>query len=532
MRHAPKRLRLTMESAGGPPRSSELIHSGAGASLASQPRRRHGKQTDCLWTTANATRRGAILVWFALSLTLLLGLTGLVVDGGYLMATHRHLQNSVDAAAMAAADELLRYGSHSNAGDAALESVQSFNQLPTASVTVNVPPAAGPHAGQSDYVEVVAELEVSTLFIHLLPGTSDKQLVRARAVGGVELVPSSYAILALDPDARPGLSVTGNAQLAVRQGIAVNSEGGGVDHEGVPVGPAAEGYGAYVARFASVQASEVRVAGGVNRPEGFESYVPGESDPLRAGQQAIADPLVRLPIPSIVNGVVDVRRGAPLATSSDLLLNNEHDDSNSPNYIYVDQATGEQVMVLQPGIYSSISVTGGRVELMPGIFVLAFAPGPSYSLEITGGDVSAGGVMFYNTGEDYDPVTGHPDDSATMSQTTTLGRIRLDATLPFLALDTDAFTYAGVPSAISAFNGLLVYQRRDNNADIQLHGFGVDDSFRGSVYAPSASLWLPARGSFHSQFIVGSVRIPGHGNVAVQFDDDIAARAPLVFLVE
>jgi hypothetical protein len=448
------------------------------------------------------------------------------------MATHRHLQAGVDAGALAAADEILRGGMHGEASGAAVELIHAHPALAGAEVTVDFPPAAGPHAGLAGYVEVTADLQVPTLFIHLLPGTSVRQRVRARAVAGVELVAPYYGVVTLDADAHPGLSVTGNARLAVPEGIAVNSEGGGVDQDGQLIEPAGPGTAAYVSRFASVRSSEVRVVGGVNRPEGFESFHPDDPPPLRAGQAPLADPLGRLPTPTVLNGVIDARRGAPRATDDQLLLNNDQDRSDTPNSIQTDPVTGQQVMVLQPGIYSSISVTGGRVRLMPGIYVLAYAPGPEYSLELTGGDVAADGVMFYNTGEDYDPMTGQPDASRTISHRTTLGKIRMDATLPLLALDTATFSYPNVPSQIRAFDGLLIYQRRDNDAAIQLHGFGVDDSFRGSVYAPAASAWLPARGSFLTQFIVGSLRIPGHGNVSVESDESNRVRAPLVFLVE
>jgi hypothetical protein len=242
--------------------------------------------------------------------------------------------------------------------------------------------------------------------------------------------------------------------------------------------------------------------------------------------------MLRLPTPTVANGVVDIQRGAPRASSRQLVLNNEHDHSESPNYLDVDQTTGQEEMVLQPGIYSSIQVTGGRVRFVPGIYVLASRPGSEYSLEITGGDVLAQGVMFYNTGHDYDPITGQPDANVGPGQTTTLGRVRLDATIDFSPLDTRLHPYPDVPAAISAFNGMLVFQRRDNNAAIQAHGFGVDAGLAGTIYAPSASVWLPSRGTYDSQFIVGSMRIPGHGSVVIDFDDGQVAKAAQVFLVE
>ena len=53
-------------------------------------------------------RRGSLLVWCTFLLVVLLGMAGLVIDGGLLMASHRHAQNAADAAAMEAAFRLLR----------------------------------------------------------------------------------------------------------------------------------------------------------------------------------------------------------------------------------------------------------------------------------------------------------------------------------------------------------------------------------------------------------------------------------------
>ena len=58
--------------------------------------------------SARARRPGKILVLFALLLPALLALLGLVTDGCLLMAAHRHAQNAADAAAMAAAHDLVR----------------------------------------------------------------------------------------------------------------------------------------------------------------------------------------------------------------------------------------------------------------------------------------------------------------------------------------------------------------------------------------------------------------------------------------
>ena len=53
------------------------------------------------------SRKGAILVWFALIFVVMLGMMGLVIDAGLLMAAQRQAQNAADAAALAAAHDLM-----------------------------------------------------------------------------------------------------------------------------------------------------------------------------------------------------------------------------------------------------------------------------------------------------------------------------------------------------------------------------------------------------------------------------------------
>ena len=53
-------------------------------------------------------RRATIIVQAVLVTAALLGMTGIVVDGGLMMAAQRAAQNAADAAAMAAAYELKR----------------------------------------------------------------------------------------------------------------------------------------------------------------------------------------------------------------------------------------------------------------------------------------------------------------------------------------------------------------------------------------------------------------------------------------
>src|SRR3954453_8014860 len=94
-------------------------------------------------------RAGKYMILLALVLPLLLGMTGLTVDGGTLLAAQRQAQNVADAGALAAAQELFRGNSSGTAIDAATTYVQTHNQLPDARVDVQIPPLHGPYTGNA-----------------------------------------------------------------------------------------------------------------------------------------------------------------------------------------------------------------------------------------------------------------------------------------------------------------------------------------------------------------------------------------------
>ncbi len=475
--------------------------------------------------------RGAILVWFILVLPLLLGMTGLVIDTGLLMANYRHVQNSVDAAALAGADALADGKSTGQAMELANAFITQHHELASADVEVLIPPLSGPYTGDESHVEVIATSETATLFIHLIPGAARARVAKARAVAGSEIVKTIDTVVALDPDARPGIAAVGNASLSVEGRIVVNSEGGGVDAEGNPV--AGTGTAAFVSPFGLVRAGEVHVVGGTNRPDRIENYTPGGPHPLKTGQLPSPDPLGRLPTPTVLNGVNPIRRGAPVATESAMELNNSADDSIAPNEVI--DVNGVETMVLRPGIYSSIQIDGGNVRFEPGIYVLAASPTTANSLQILGGNVEAEGIMFYNTTDEYDPATGYPDLSdgdQRPTQSNTYGQILLLADIGFKGIDTSKYNYSNAPAAISAFDGMLIYQRRHHATPIQFLGHVADGDLVGAVYAKWAPFLMTADGVFHSQFVVGSLRIPGHGNLTIKYNAKEAVGAMGIFLVE
>jgi len=481
-------------------------------------------------------RSAAILVWFALILPLLLGMIGLVIDAGLLMSGHRHLQNSVDAAALAAAHDLMGGLSTSEATVTANDFISSHYELSDAKVEVFSPPANGPYAGRDGYVEVIAEHETKTIFIQLLNGVHKSRRTKARAVAGAELNDIINGIIALDHrTGTPGLAVTGNAHLNSTGRIIVNSENGGVDQNGDSLGDGQPGFGAFVSPFAMVRAEEVYLVGGANRIDRFQNIEDGGSFPLKTGQLPVRDPLSHLATPSVANGVIDVRRGSPVVTDDGIQLNNATDGSESPNYIETNESTGEQTLVLHPGVYSSIDITGGKVKFVPGIYAMAASYDKPYSVKILDGEIEAQGIMFYNTRADYDPASGFPDALDGESRDTDgeeIGQIRINAALGFSAIDTLKHNYGSASSLISQFNGMLIYQRRRNIADLQIQGFTEEKTLSGAVYAKQANLRMPAGGVFHTQIVVGRISVPGHGNLLIKHDSNDLAQSLDVYLVE
>ena len=173
----------------------------------------------------------------------------------------------------------------------------------------------------------------------------------------------------------------------------------------------------------------------------------------------------RFPIRSVTcprprQQVVSIRRSeaVPRQRNGSLKLN----DPSGFNKILTDPVTHVQTMQLYPGIYDSISITGGNVIFYPGIYVLASQKSNQATLSINGGNVTANGVMFYNTGSNYNPATGAPDtnDKTTPPPITDgalLGSVSINGVVPMLPIDTNISSYnyggyqSGAPGAIGGF---------------------------------------------------------------------------------
>lgn len=548
------------------------------------------------------------MVLFAMILVVLIGLVGLVVDGGLLMSTHRQAQNAADAAAVAAAFEKCRGQTDSTARLAANAFVDNngFAAAPDlqSGTSFRIPPSSGPFAGDKKFVEVILTVPVRSWFIHILGGPGSNN-VTARAIAGFEDVASGAGVIALDRGATPGISVGGGGRLRVNGRIVVNSEGGGVDQYNVPVAPASDLASGSVGMDVQVQgntsnpprgiyAAWVDVAGGVQAQslENIYAYSPpgfgpptGEPNPLHARSLPEPDPLIQLPTPTTSTGVdptdyvgngtyrgeVTISGNSATGNISNGYLANRNSMITAANVSAnnlpgpFEDFSGVSVfdgvspaaftvagdVILYPGIYGKISITGGRTFFVPGIYVLAPQSNTTNVFSI-GGSVNSTaivigrGVMFYNTGNSYTPWNGAPDindgetppgasaDSA--DGTDYVGGFAITKDILFSPIEKSKYSYAtyynNARPVSNQFDGMLFYQRRRNATSFSITGNANDGSLTGTIYAKWANLKLAGSGAFDAQFIVGSLTITGGADLTILAAGSQRGRANQVFLVE
>ena len=376
----------------------------------------------------------------------------------------------------------------------------TYNQLSGATVTISMPPISGPYAGRMGYAESKVRFDSATPLLQSM-GIASAATLNSRAVAGYRSIASAELVIALDKTATPGLNCVGNGQLTIDGGCITNSQGWGVDEFGANVPGAVNGYAGNIGSNGRFKGRAFKISGGVNNPAGFQPYIAGGDSPLKCRAGIYPDPLINLPTPTTATGVVNIDRGRVQVSST--------------NY----KGT------FNPGIYSTISISGGTITFNPGIYVIKGG-----DLKITGGTVNAVGVMFYITTTDYDPTTGLPDanDGANTVLTSASQRggasVNSNATLNALNLPSSN------PGSI--FNGMLIYHRRANNMPISVAGNATAGQVVGTIYSRWSQLTLTGQGVFNTQFVVGNVKWSGNGAMTIMASGYDLAKGNLVYLVE
>jgi Flp pilus assembly protein TadG len=323
---------------------------------------------------------GQALITTALALGVLMGFAGLAIDIGALRYQKRLQQTAADAAAIAGASNLCptpgsgscsAYGGvTTGAQNAAAANGYTDNtgsedgpcdQTPPVvgcvTVTVNNPPASGPHTSASNYVEVLVSAVQPTYFIKLLGISSQTVVARAVATnlsGGA----NGGCLYTLGPPSTPGSGIEGTSIIG--SGATVNASACGI----VDNGDFNSGGNALNITSGTFGVSGTPYPGGT-AVCAASSTCPTPSTP------AASDPLSSLTSPC---SPYPCTGGSALTISSDTAVS--------------------------PGTYTSISITGSyTVDFGAGTYIIDGSGG----LSCPGGTqtptptIRGTGVMFYFT---------------------------------------------------------------------------------------------------------------------------------------
>jgi hypothetical protein len=474
-----------------------------------------GLREECITETRVRHRTGKVLVIFAVILPVLFAVIAYYIDGSMMLLSSRSLQSAVDAAATAAAYDLMK-GADTPA-ETAQAMVHEWNAYLDAVVTTNIPPTTGEFAGREGYVEVTVESIYKGFFVQAY-GLSDPISIRTRAVAGMEAATDPAAVVILDPDPSPislasipvslpsvhpllgGLEVIGVGGLVVDGAIHVNNGWSGFDEDGNFVG---EWQGLRSAcsctpilPLTRVRARDMRVVGGVDDPDNYEPFNDGAPSPLRANRLPVPDPLRHVPPPTLMSDPANV-----------------HTQERGGRTI-VGLAPITPPSVLQPGVYDWIDVVGAEVRFDPGVYIIRGKhPLTSISLSLVNATVIADGVMFYiTTSSEYSPSSGLPDVNDGDTSPPPPG---VPSVIPSVLIANVAASsrFTPIVDSGSPYDGLLIFQRRWSRRPIAivqhdlLGGLLGSTTFEGNVYAKWANLLLVGGGEYRSAFAVGSLRV-------------------------
>jgi hypothetical protein len=494
---------------------------------------------------------GQMLLIFAGALVLLLGITALVVDLGFVFMLRRQEQNAADPASVAAA----RYIPNGNAGRPDMWTAACFYASqngfipqrtdnsascvagqPTdgSSLTVNYPPStnAGAFAGNPKYVEVVVTQKHDSFF--------------AGVIGRAKIDVTSSAVAAWD-DGSGGASslVSLNPTACSAARLHGGGSGGGVyifPASGVP--PNSGGFvqvnsncgtawgandactdgpqGALtIAGGTTVTSNTIYIQGGCNVNGGSATI----SAPTDERATYVGDPLslLRPPSPSDFSPQ-DCPTGA----------------DGTPTVPKTCRLNGTQT--LNPGTYYGgwkITSSGTSITLNPGIYILAGG-----GLTQTGGitvAAASGRVLIYSTDSPVCGLAGAPpeacQDIIDFRGSTSLNLRGLDRSTPCPPYG----------AAICPYGGLLFWQDANGsgNKDIDLEGSG-SLYLEGTVYTSKGDVLITGNGLSTGctpdalgntncaavQVVSDTWDVGGSGVLAMPYNPNLFYQVPLKGLVK
>lgn len=164
---------------------------------------------------AIADESGQTLIFVALAMTCVLGFVGLATDVSSMLHDKRIVQTAADTAALAAGTEYLYVSTvPSDVKKAGKDATQAdgITDGTNGTVTINVPPLYGPHAGAAGYVEAIVQKTDHRYFLGLVGASTATVSARAVAWTGA---PSTSCFDVLSPSASPAVQLTGSYNVGI-----------------------------------------------------------------------------------------------------------------------------------------------------------------------------------------------------------------------------------------------------------------------------------------------------------------------------
>jgi len=292
------------------------------------------------------------MIYIGLAMPVLLGFSGMAVDGSIWFANKRSMQASADAAAFSAALEMTRINDDSLAKSRAISDAEDNQYNPSAgdTIEINSPPKYGPYSGNNAAFEAIVSRPSPSFLSRIIHG--EQVTVSARAVAIVANPGGTPCVLGLDPSMPDAIKVNNGRVNAGGCRVHANSTDPGALH---------------VFSGGEVEADNVNLVGGYDN-QGYMSSTP------ETGYLPVPDPFAGIPTPNV--GTCD---------HTDLEL--------SDNQYYS----------LTPGTYcGGISISGkADVHFEPGTFVMTDSASGPGSLHVTGNHASVEGddITVYTDGE-------------------------------------------------------------------------------------------------------------------------------------
>ncbi len=296
---------------------------------------------------------GGVMIYVGLMLPVLLGVTGMAVDGSIWFANKRSMQNTADAAAFTAALEMTRVNDDSLAKSRAISDAEDNQYDPSAgdTIEINSPPKYGPYSGNNAAFEAIVSSPSPSFLSRIIHG--EQITVSARAVAIVANPGATPCVLTLDSDMPDAIKVNNGT---------VNAGGCRVQSNSTDPG------GLHVFSGGEMQADNIDLVANDHIEDGYLSSQPSY------GNLPVPDPFAGIPTP-----------GVGTCNHTDLEL------------------SGNQYYPLSPGTYcGGISISGkAEVEFLPGEYVITGSAGGSGSLHVTGNHANVYGddLLIYTDGD-------------------------------------------------------------------------------------------------------------------------------------